>query len=466
MGLGHIVRCMALAQMLQNDFEVSFVCREIPADSEKELVVLGFRMININHEEDFLALLSPGIIVVLDHYGLDSNYQKVIKEKGCKLVCIDDLHDKVFFADLIINHGPNIKASDYKAQIYTKYALGLDYVLLRPAFFKEARRAPNNREIKTVFVCFGGSDAHNITQVVVDVLKDDKRVKKIIVVAGAAYAFFADLKRSIFVDKRFLLYHSVGANTMANLISEAQLAIVPASGILQEVMAIGCRIISGMYAENQKYIFDDYKNLGAFESAGDFSKQDIIKGIDKIIQNGYESPKRYIDLKSRERLLKCFKQFQIEDKVFLRAVNKDDLLKTFEWANNGEIRKFFFNNKPITFEEHSNWFINNINNKQCLYYIAVLDNEKFGSIRFEIKEGFAVISYLVDPIYQQNGLGVILLDKGLDLFSKECTETILYVYGEVLTENIASIKTFKKLGYVMEPEPSGKIVKFKKYISV
>ena len=42
-------------------------------------------------------------IVVLDGYHFDTNYQTKIKQKGCKLVCIDDLHDKHFVADIIIH---------------------------------------------------------------------------------------------------------------------------------------------------------------------------------------------------------------------------------------------------------------------------------------------------------------------------------------------------------------------------
>ena len=29
-GLGHLIRCIALAHMLKNDFDITFVCKEIP----------------------------------------------------------------------------------------------------------------------------------------------------------------------------------------------------------------------------------------------------------------------------------------------------------------------------------------------------------------------------------------------------------------------------------------------------
>src|ERR1700743_1989547 len=147
-GLGHLVRCTALAQMLKENFDIFFVCKQTSAASDDEITKLGFNLIVINNEDDFLSALTGNEIVVVDHYGLDSNYQKKIKDKSCKLVCIDDLHDVFFWADLIINPAPNAKPADYQGQVYTQFALGLDYVLLRPEFLKQAQKGIINQPIQ------------------------------------------------------------------------------------------------------------------------------------------------------------------------------------------------------------------------------------------------------------------------------------------------------------------------------
>lgn len=449
--------------MLQTNFEITFACKEIPESSLKEIEKLGFGLLIINNEEDFLSLLKKDIIVVLDHYGLDSNYQKNIKDRGCKLVCIDDLHDKTFYADLIINHAPNTAPSDYNAQTYTQFALGFDYVLLRPAFLRKTRERVKNKTIQTVFVCFGGADNKNVTQTVVNILKNDTRFNKIIIVTGGAYNYLNQLKQSVTTDTRFSLYHSIDAEMMAGLIAEAQLAIVPASGILQEVLAIGCEIISGMYVNNQKYIFENYNALGAIESADDFSDQKLVAAINASFKRT-DVTSRFIDGKSDIRLLNSFNQLVKEDAVLLRNINENDLDKTFEWAGNEEIRKFSFNNNLIEYDVHKRWFINKLNDKNCFYYLGQIDNEVFGSIRFDIENSEAKISYLVDPAYQNQGLGTILLKKGLDLFLKQLNTNILAVWGEVLNENIASVKVFKKLGYSVEFNLLTNFIKFKKII--
>lgn len=463
-GLGHLVRCIALAQMLKSDFEISFVCKKIPENNVNEIKALSFNLIIIKSEKTFISLVQNDTIVVLDSYDLDSDYQKIIKDKGCKLVCIDDLHDKVFFADLIINHAPNIDPIDYQAQIYTQYALGLDYVLLRPVFLNKAKQPTVNQVIQTAFVCFGGSDTKNITQTVVNILIGDTRFTKIIVVTGAAYNYLNKLKESIGNNTRVVLYHAIDSETMCNLIADADLAIVPSSGILQEAIAVGCKIVSGMYVENQKDIFNNYKALGAFESAGYFSDSELLNAIDNSFKNEIIFRKKLIDGESGNRILKYFKQLLIEEEVLLKNVKESDLLKTFEWAGNAEIRKYFFNTRPVKFDEHKNWFLNKLNDNNCFYYMGVLHSEIFGSVRFDIEGNKAVISYVVDPLYQNRGLGTILLKKGLDLFICQFTGKISFVYGEAFFENIASFKIFKKLGYTTEVGSSTNIVKFKKTI--
>ena len=163
-GLGHLVRCSALAYMLQSYFEISFYCKEIPESFEKELVNNSYEVIRIDNEAQFIEQLDHNQIVVLDGYNFNTAYQLEIKAKGNKLVCIDDLHDKEFVADLIINHAPGVKPEDYSAQPHTQFALGLDYALLRPAFLQQALKPRKIEKIETALICFGGSDPKNLTQ--------------------------------------------------------------------------------------------------------------------------------------------------------------------------------------------------------------------------------------------------------------------------------------------------------------
>jgi UDP-2,4-diacetamido-2,4,6-trideoxy-beta-L-altropyranose hydrolase len=278
-GLGHLVRCFALALMLKDDFEITFVSLQIPNDIKNEINSNGYSSVTINSEDDFLKLLSPFDVVILDHYGLNSNYQKQIKKIGCKLVCVDDLHDKKFYADLIINHTPGISPSDYQAQSYTQFALGLDFALLRPGFLEKARVNKKIEKIKTLFICFGGSDFNNLTAITLKVALEFQAIKKIIIVTGSAFELNEEIQIMKDNNPKTEWFFGISENKMLELLERSDLAIVPSSGILLEVLSVGCKVISGMIVENQKYALNALVFHNAIINAETFSESAIRKAI-------------------------------------------------------------------------------------------------------------------------------------------------------------------------------------------
>jgi UDP-2,4-diacetamido-2,4,6-trideoxy-beta-L-altropyranose hydrolase len=251
-GLGHLVRCTALAQILKDDFEITFICREIPDASVAELQGGGFGCIKIDKEAEFLGKLTSNTIAVLDGYYFDTDFQRQVKATGAYLVCIDDLHDKEFMADLIINHAPGITPQDYKVQPYTKFALGLEYVLLRPLFLEQTKKKRIIEKIETVMICFGGSDPKSLTESTLEVLIKYPQFKRIIVVTGVSFKSTKSFERIIKKEGRINHYNSLGEKEMLNKMLDAELAVAPSSTILLELFAVGVPAISGYFMENQK----------------------------------------------------------------------------------------------------------------------------------------------------------------------------------------------------------------------
>ena len=142
-GLGHVVRCMSLAHMLTVDFPIHFYVLEIPDSLKNEIIQNGWDVTVLERESDFLNELTGNEIVVLDGYQFDSDYQRKIKRKGCKLICISDFHDQHFYADLVINHAPGVTKNNYDGELYTKYLLGPKYALLRPEFLVSHLATPS-----------------------------------------------------------------------------------------------------------------------------------------------------------------------------------------------------------------------------------------------------------------------------------------------------------------------------------
>src|SRR5690606_7221621 len=213
-GLGHLIRSSALAEMLSSDFEITFYCISIPEKISDDLCTKGFSVKNIEYNDEFIDILTGQEIIVLDHYSLNSDFQKKIKLKGNKLICIDDVFDKEFYADLIINHAPNISKAMYKAQPFTKFALGLDYVLLRSPFLQAAKKTKLPKKENSVFICFGGSDIHNLTQRTLNVILNINRFNDINVVIGPSYKNKEDLELLSKAHTNVNIHQSLNAEEM------------------------------------------------------------------------------------------------------------------------------------------------------------------------------------------------------------------------------------------------------------
>jgi UDP-2,4-diacetamido-2,4,6-trideoxy-beta-L-altropyranose hydrolase len=443
-GMGHLVRCLALAQMLREKFSIVFFSLLIQDKFADIIEEQGFIVNKIHDEEDFFTTLKGNEIVVLDHYDLDSFYQKRIKLLGCKLVCIDDLHEKNFFADLIINHAPGISASDYKATTYTQYALGLDYALLRSAF-QNCNDKVYTRLKNSIFICFGGSDPENLTERALKVIIDNFTYKSITVVVGESYVEYKNLVEYANRFSHVEIYRGVDEFEIVKLMKTSEIGIVPASGTLLEALACGLQVISGMYVENQRHFYYKYKEADLFIDAGDFTSIKLIEALEEI-QLAKKSPHFKISISSQPRILKLFQNLKKEDRIKLKTALREDVEITYKWAQDPNIRSFSFSKNLISFEDHKLWFYNKIESVNCLYLIAEHNQSNVGSIRFDLNNDIAIISYLVDTDFQGNGYGIVLLKKGVELLKKK-HPNIREVIGYVLLKNIASIKAFEKLGY-------------------
>lgn len=307
-GLGHVVRCMSLAHMLIDDFSIHFYVLEIPDSLKNEIIQIGWEITVLEGEADFLNNLTGNEIVVLDGYQFDSEYQKLIKSKECKLVCIDDFHDQHFYADLVINHAPGVTKEDYKGELYTKYLLGPDYALLRPEFLERSsdEKKKNLKEIENIFICFGGSDSKNLTAKVLSWLPSKNYI--VTLVLGKVYPHQDELNKVIEEreDLEIIVRNSLSAKEMRSELEQADLAIVPASGIALEALSINIPLLSGYYANNQFSFYSWLKEKGLIFDSKNFGKDSFIIALNKIdYDKAYkqvENQSQIIDLKSGYRI--------------------------------------------------------------------------------------------------------------------------------------------------------------------
>jgi UDP-2,4-diacetamido-2,4,6-trideoxy-beta-L-altropyranose hydrolase len=260
-GLGHIIRCIALAEMLQQEFGIIFLSNYITPEIEQQLqgVVTDFFGTNTywNAETEWAQLqqiLKPGDILVFDGYCFDTPLQQLVKQAGYTLVCIDDIHAFPFLADAVINHSGGFTASDYHLSPYSKLYTGLEYGLLRKPFREAAgakKEFPKNSEC---LICFGGADPANDTVKTLEMLAPDHPEVNFHVVTGNAYRFVSSL--DIYKNATNIKFHSnLSAHELCGLMQQCGVAITPPSTTAYEYLSVKGLLYLKVIASNQERMF-------------------------------------------------------------------------------------------------------------------------------------------------------------------------------------------------------------------
>jgi UDP-2,4-diacetamido-2,4,6-trideoxy-beta-L-altropyranose hydrolase len=448
-GHGHVVRCQALAQMLYEQFDCRFFCKEIPENAKTELIAQGFSVELIRNEEDFLSALHPGDLVVLDGYDFDYHYHVSVRERGVLLVLIDDLVSGNYFADAIINHAPGNVPSDYNALPETRFALGLPYALLREKYQQQAKAGLPAGDPDTIFVCFGGADPQHLTLRAVRELIDSAVFSRMVVVTGTGFTANDQLKELVAGHKQVEIYDGLSATMMIPLMLRCGVAMVPCSGMLFEALALKRIVVSGRYIANQQQLYEQFKALNAFTDARTFQPEEIRRALEEVKEKPRQ-PITFIDGFAPFRFVNLFTGLTDTEPFYLRRALPEDVETTYQWANDPVIRAHAFSQDIISPEAHKNWFGRKLADPCCLYFLAMENERPVGSIRFDLKGREAVISYLLDPSVHGKGYGTLLLQYGMErILTNKSAElrNITEITGFVLPANIPSVKSFEKLNF-------------------
>jgi UDP-2,4-diacetamido-2,4,6-trideoxy-beta-L-altropyranose hydrolase len=297
MGIGHLVRCLTLADELQRrNHEIIFICRELNGSLIKSikyevLVLSGCDNLHLNwmrvtQEQDAKQTIEviPEKIdyLIVDSYGLDASWHQKLRPYTKKIMVIDDLADKKFDCDVLLNQNLGSQKESYENKVPRdcKLLLGCDYALLRPEFSDLREKSLEKRSattmISNVLVSMGGSDNKNITYKVLQQLSDKYNIT--VVLGGSSP--HVEMISCYAKDKGIRVI--VDSSNMSKLMFDADLAIGTGGSTSWERCCLGLPTLLYISADNQKKVARNLEKLKAIKIVKDL-KQDLQK-----IQNKFE----------------------------------------------------------------------------------------------------------------------------------------------------------------------------------
>lgn len=310
MGLGHVIRSLALAEMLSEQHDCHFLIKNpLPTLKEQILGVCKscIELIETkNGEEEALFItnnyLTSEDTMVLDGYHFNTTYQKAIKKSNCRLFCIDDIHAYHFIADAIINHAGGIDPNSYSIEPHTKCYFGIQYALLRKPFRQAAQSRSNSLKNRNLFICLGGADPNNDTLAILKRCEATTNFENIYLVLGAAYSYRNELDVFLFKsDLKVEILSNLSATKMVQYMKRCSSAITPPSTISFEYLSVGGILYLQRIADNQKSIEAYFLKEGLAFSMDTFPIKDSL-----AIQKSLTKQAELLDGKAQDYYLKIF----------------------------------------------------------------------------------------------------------------------------------------------------------------
>lgn len=277
-GMGHLMRCMSIAQALQKQNvrcvfftadkaagnfleERGFTCRVLDTDyreMEEELVLLSKML----EEENCRFLLA-------DSYYITQKYLDELR-KYCPVFYLDDMGVSRLQADGIINY--NIYAEDLEYEAWCgshmKLLLGPYYAPIKEPFTKMGYQIRERAE--KVLVTMGGSDSLNIAGKLGECLQQSlPKHMEIDIICGRFNPHLSTLKEM--EDKNPQVHLYVDVPDMWNRMAQADIAVSAAGSTMYELSTMGVPCVCCYYVENQRRIAEGFAEKVQMVNAGDFS---------------------------------------------------------------------------------------------------------------------------------------------------------------------------------------------------
>lgn len=487
MGTGHVVRCLALAQVLrQRGDRVVFICRTLPGNllavieghghetvalpapdpssevAPDELAHAPWLEVHWTRDADETAaaiadLTGTADWLVVDHYALDARWEGLLRRRCAQLLAIDDLADRPHDCDLLLDQNLHANArARYVGRVAPGCRLlcGPRYVLLRSEFAAaRSRIRPRDGTVSRVVVFFGGVDRDNFTGLLIGQL--DGWVPSDIefdIIVGVANPHAGLLRRMCAQRPQFLLHEQV--EDMAALLNVTDLAIGAAGSSVWERCCLGVPSIVVSVAANQDAGLRQLGETGVAFVVEPQSRppQASAVAIADALKFALTSP---LALRHQSRLAAELIDGQGAARVVRRmwktdlhcrraeAADRDSILA---WRNHPAIRSVSRNSAEIDARQHGAWLHAVIANPSVELLICQSREQAVGVLRYDIHGEAAEVSIYLVPERLGSGLGREVLAAG-EAWLRAERPAVRRIWADVLASNHGSMQMFRDAGF-------------------
>lgn len=482
MGLGHVKRCVSLAEaLLDLGAHVRLISRDLGFDIRQLALPEGLVIemlprpgnrsaytVDVHDHmsragvlwaedaDQTLSLLAGQNVdwLVVDHYSFDRRWHRRLKDQaGLALAAIDDLGDRYLDVDLLIDHNYSIDHRvKYAGRIAssTKILGGPRFALIARAY-ADAKPYWYRRSVQSIGVFMGGSDQGNWSSAAVRACREIAQFEgRIEVATTSANPNLADLE--LLCSRWHDTILSVDLPNLADFFGRHDLQVGAGGGATWERCCLGAPTISVICAENQRGVVDALDRLGVVKGIHP-PATDLLSLLGQNIRELIADAEARWQLATRSREMvdaqgaRRVAYYMCKGHLMLRDASEADAMLLYEWRNNPATRAVSLRSDEIDWQAHLKWFSEVLSDPTRLLQIGMIGSHAVGVIRFDgIGGETAEVSLYLDPAYHGIGIGPRLLEAG-ERKVRARAPNLETIVARVLASNAASRRMFQSAGY-------------------
>ena len=423
-GTGHIMRDLVLAEQF-NNANIIFATQKLPGNINYKIKEKNYaiEILNSNKIDELIDIIKKHAIdmIIIDHYGIDHDYEKALKEiTGVTIFVLDDTYEK-HYCDILLNHNIYADSSRYKNLVpeHCELRCGVDFTLLRDEFRSEkTKQRKSTQETKNVFIAMGGADHTNRNIDILKVLKNFPNIHAN-VVTTAANQYLDKLKEYI-ANKDNITLH-INTDQIAKLMSDADFAIVTPSVTVNEVVYMNIPFIAIKTADNQNEMYE------------------------YLLKSGYKVLESFNATKLKSKIKNLMVKQNIELINFIDLPLEDQTM-VLQWRNSPAIRKWMFNQDKISLRNHLAYIVALKTKTDRSYFLVKRGTQAIGVIDFtNIDRNNSTTEFGIYANPSLRTVGDILMEAIIDYaFDVLQVKTLI---SEVFTKNNSATKLYKRYNF-------------------
>lgn len=490
-GIGHLMRCLTLADRLQRKGgSVCFISRGLPdvyreqisarnhsvhmlppaircpdiASGPAHAAWLGaHRDEDASQTADAIVTTGGADVLVIDHYAIDQRWENLLRPYVGLICVIDDLADRPHDCDVFLDQ-------DYFPDPASRYAgllpahchtlFGPGQALLREEFITAAQNLrERDGSISRVLIFYGGADPDNLTDRSLEAIKPYLGPHLQADVVVGAINPHIDTLRARCANLPDVRLH-VQADNMAELMAAADLAFGACGTATWERCILGLPAIVVVLADNQREPTQALVEAGVVISLSDaltVNAGELAASFEKLVAD----PALVRQLSAAARAIMHSDEAPIEDilsdglpfsfeGVQLRFARLSDAVNLLNWRNQPGVRLASRSQDIIDYADHMRWLNSIIGAQNRHLMIGYREGEPVGVVRLDESDNTGEVSIYLTPEARGRENGTALL-RAQEAWIKATRPGIERLVAVVLGSNEASHRLFLKNGYMRLP---------------